>query len=68
MIDSLTNPIQCEDNYIRVYLPPKLYYPNKNNKQSITFPDINSTPVENDGVLPCISIRKLTKYEVENCE
>ena len=53
-IDYLANPIQCEDNYMRVDLRPKLYYPNNNNTQSITFPDGNPIPVEYNGVLPCI--------------
>ena len=33
MICSLDNPIQCEDNALRVDLRPKLYDPNKNNSQ-----------------------------------
>ena len=53
---------------MRVDLRPKLYDPNKNNAQLITFPNGNSIPVEYDGVLPCIAIRNPTKYEVENCE
>ena len=39
MIDSLANPIQCEDNYVRFNLRPKLYYPNNNYAQTFTFPD-----------------------------
>ena len=32
MIDSLANPIQCEDNDVRIDLRSKVYYPNNNNK------------------------------------
>ena len=66
MIDYLDNTIQCEDNDVIVDLRPKVYYPNKNNAQSTTFPDENSIPVEYDGVIPCIAICKPTKYEVAN--
>ena len=65
MIDYLANTIQCEDNDVRFYLRLKLYYPNNNNSHSITLPDRTSIPVEYDGVLPCIAVRRLTKYEVE---
>ena len=68
MIDYLANSIQCEDNGVRVNLRPAVYYPNNNNTKSIIFPDGNSIPVEYDGVLPRIAVRKPTKYEVENCE
>ena len=68
IIDSLSNPIQCEDNDVRVYLRPKVYYPNNNNKQSINFPDESSIPFEYNGVLPCIAVRKPNNYEVEHCE
>ena len=68
MIDYLDNPIKCEDNDVRVNLHPKVYDPNKNNAQLITFPDETSTPVEYDGVLPCTAVRITTKYKVENCE
>ena len=68
MVDSLANPIQCKGNYVRVDLRPKVYDPNNNNAQSITFPDGNSIPVEYNGVLPCIAVCKSTKYRVENCE
>ena len=66
--DYLANPIQCEDNDMRVDLGPKLYYPNNNNTQSITFPYGNPIPVEYNGVLPCTEECKTTKYEVENCK
>ena len=68
MICSLDNPIQCEDNALRVDLRPKLYDPNNNNSQSINFPYGTSIPVDYYGVLPWIAVLKPTKYEVENCE
>ena len=68
MIDSLSNPIKCQDNDGRVKLRPKLQYPNNNNAQLITFPDGTSIPVDYDGVLPCIAVCKPNKYKVENCE
>ena len=37
VIDSLANPFQCEDNNVRVDLRPKLYNPNNNNAQAVTF-------------------------------
>ena len=67
MIDSLVNPIQCEDNYVRVDLHPKDDFSNNNNSQSIIFQDVTSIPVEYNKVLPSIYLRKPTKYEVENC-
>ena len=68
IIDSLVDPIQCEDNSVRVNLCPKVYDLNNNNETLITFLDGNSIPVDYGGVLPCISVRKPTKYEVENYE
>ena len=46
MINYLDNPIKCDDNDVIIDLRPKLYYPNKNNAQSITFPCGTSIPVE----------------------
>ena len=55
MIDSLANPIQCEDNGVIVKLRPKVYGPNNNNAQSITLLYGTSIPVEYDGVITCIA-------------
>ena len=52
MINSLANPIQCEDNSVRFDSCPNVYYPNKNNTQSITFLDETSILVEYNGVIP----------------
>ena len=68
MVYSLANPIQCEENYVRVDLHTKIYYPNNNHAQSITFLDLTSIPVEYNGVLSYIAVCIPTKYEVENCE
>ena len=46
MIDSLGNPVQCEDNDVIFNLITKAYYPNNNNSQSITFPGGTSIPDE----------------------
>lgn len=57
MEDSLVNPIQAEENSVRVDLRPKRFYPHEtNNCQSITFTDGTTLPLEYDGVLPFIPI------------
>ena len=38
MINSLDNPIRCEENDVIIDLHPKVYDPNNNNAQSITLP------------------------------
>ena len=53
---------------MRVDLCAKIYPKNNNNAQSITFLDGTSIPVECNGVLLCIAVRKPTKYKVEICE
>ena len=68
IIDSLANPIQCEDNDVRGDSRPKVYDPNNNNAQSINFSDGASITVEHDVVLACIAVRKTIKYKVVNCE
>ena len=68
MIDYLDKPIQCEYNDARINLSSKVYDPNNNNAQSINFPDGTSTPVDFYGILPCIALRKSTKYDIGNCE
>ena len=52
MIYYLDNPIQCEDNDVRMDLCPKVYEYNNNDAQSINFPDGTSIPVHYNGVLP----------------
>ena len=53
---------------MKIDLYPKVYDQNINNKHSITFLDGASIPVDLNGVLPCIAVRRTTKYKVENCE
>ena len=68
MINSFSIPIQCEDNYVRTYLRPEVYYPNNNNTQLITFPYGTLIQVGYNVVLPCIAVCRPTRYEVENCD
>ena len=68
MIDLFVIPIQCEDCDVRIDLYPKLYYPNNNNAQSITFPDGNSIPVEYDGVLTYKAVCNHINYKFKICE
>ena len=68
MDDSLCNPIQLEENNVRVDLRPKAYYPSESGAQSITFSNDFSIPIDYDGVLPCISIRRPTAHELATCE
>ena len=49
-------------------LRTKVYYPNNNNVQSMTFPDGTSVLVYYNVVIPYIDVRKFTKYEVEDFE
>ena len=68
MIDSLANPVQCEDNDVRFGLRLNVYYPNNNNAHLINFPDGTLIPVDDDGVIPFIVVCKPTKYNVEYCK
>ena len=46
MTNSLSCPIQYEDNDVRIYLHTKVYDPNNNKAHSITFPYLTSISVE----------------------
>ena len=48
MIHSLANPIKCEDIDVRINFCLKVYDPNNNNAQFITFRDGTSIPVVYD--------------------
>ena len=61
MLNSWAKPIQFEDNGVRIYLRPKVYYPNNNYAQLITFPYVTSIPVDYNEVLTCIVVCKPTK-------
>ena len=68
MEDSLGNPIQSEEHGIRVDLRPKAFYPHDDKSQSLTFADGTVIPVQYDGVLPFIPIRRPSPIEVDSCE
>ena len=60
------NPIQVEENDVRVNLRTKHIYPSNTNEcQSITFNDCTTLLLEYDGVLPYILIRHPTPYELD---
>ena len=66
MDDSLVNPIQAEDSDVRVDTQPQRFYPNED-CQNIVFPDGTKIPLEFDGVLPYIQIRRPTNEEIQYC-
>lgn len=69
MTDSLLNPIQCEDNGVHVDTRPSKFYPSLGSKcQCITFDDDFTIPIEYDGVLPYLPVRRPTPEEIDECE
>ena len=66
MNDSLLNPLQAEDSNVRIDTQPKRFYPNED-CQRILFEDGTIIPIEFDGVLPYISVRRPTSDEIHNC-
>lgn len=68
MEDSLMNPIQAEENDVRIDVRPKAYYPEVSTAQTVTFNDGTIIDVKYDGVLPYIPIRCPTKIEIDECE
>ena len=69
MEDSLVNPVQCEDNNVHVDLRPQCFYPHLgSNCQKITFEGGETIPLEFDGVLPCIRVRRPTENELHTCK
>ena len=67
MDDSLSNPIQSEEAGVGVDLRPKYYYNDEEHAQAITFPDGTIIPIQYDGSLPFIPVRRPTPNEIENC-
>ena len=67
MTDSLINPIQAEDNDVRIDIRPKRFYPNED-CQCIRFPDGTSLPLQYDGVLPYLPVRRPTADELDSCQ
>ena len=69
MNDSLLNPIQCEENDVRIDLRPAKFYGNHDSKcQKLIFDDGYEIPIEYDGVLPYLPVRKPTPFELDQCE
>lgn len=68
MDGSLANPVQSEENGVRVDLRPRRYYPDDSTAQSITFDDGSSLPIEYHGVLPFLPVRRPTPDEIDCCE
>ena len=64
MTDSLLNPVQCEENDARIDMRPRLYYPNVDTAQSMTFADGTRLNIPYDGVLPYLPVRRPTKEEI----
>ena len=67
MDDSLSNPIQAEEAGVGVDLRPKYYYNDEEYAQAITFPDGTIIPIQHDGSLPFIPVRRPTPNKIENC-
>ena len=67
MDDCLQNPIQCEEAGVRIDLRAKKYYPSCSDCQMVRFPDGTSIPIEYDGPLPYLPVRRPTKWEIDNC-
>ena len=68
MDDSLLNPIQCLLNGIRIDLRPQALTPHCDTAQSVTIPSLDVIfPIEYDGVLPFLSVRRPTRRELDEC-
>ena len=69
MEDSLVNPIQAEDNDVRIDLRHKRFYPQSSDScQKVIFEDGTIIPVEYDGVLPFLPVRRPTPVEIDTCK
>ena len=56
MVDSLVNPIQCEENGVRIDIRPQAYYPNCPTAQSIQFENGMKLALHYNGVLPYLPV------------
>ena len=56
MNDSLLNPIQSEENGVKIDIRPRLYYPDTTSAQSMVFPDGTRLNIVYDGVLPYLPV------------
>ena len=68
MIDSLMNPIQCEENNFKADIRPQAHHPSCDSAQSIQFNDGTTLQLLYDGVLPYLPIRRPTKSEIHYCK
>ena len=68
MEDSLANPIQSEENGIKIDLRPKVFYPDERNAQTVTVQDGTRLRILFDGVLPYLPVRRPTSDEIEICK
>ena len=60
MDNSLLNPIQMEENDVKVDIRPSTYYPNVVDAQTVIFKDGTRIPILYNGVLPYIAARRPT--------
>ena len=68
MDDSLLNPIQCLLNGIRIDIRPQAFTPDCYTAQSVTILSLDvALPVEYDGVLPFLSVRRPSQRELQEC-
>ena len=68
MVDSLVNPIQCEENEVRIDIRPRAYYPNSTTAQSVCFENGVKLELLYDGVLPYLPVRRPTPDEIHHCQ
>jgi hypothetical protein len=66
MNDSLLQPYQCLLKDVHIDVRPKSYFPNEPSAQSITIED-KVLPLEFNGPLPYIQVRRPTKEEYDTC-
>ena len=52
MEDGLANPIQAEENGVRIDIRPRAFYPDDKSAQTIQFPNDVTLDIQYDGVLP----------------
>ena len=68
MEDGLLNPIQCMENNIRIDIRPRRFCPDAPDAQTFTIPSLDMIlPIEYDGVLPFLSVRRPSEEELRTC-
>ena len=68
MEDGLANPIQSEDNDVRIKIRQKTFYGEDISSQTIKFPDGTILPIAYDIVLPYLTFRIPTYKEINACD